>query len=188
MGSSGVISSEFNQRQNQSLDQNPKRNREQDQDRNADENDHSMPTRAKSRTNFKTYSGPVTALRLCKNVEVMRAPATAALLLAALSALPCRELPRTRVRGVCPSFTDQKTPEKLDVGFRCQPRGCRQPYRIPIKSKRPGSLYLSSIGSRTVGIAMLFSDIDSGPYHNRRRYLAPMNDYRQRLAAMRAVT
>ncbi|GBP64854.1 hypothetical protein EVAR_89933_1 [Eumeta japonica] len=38
-------------------------------------------------------------------------------------------LPRTRVRGVYPTFTDQKILEKLDVGFRCRPRGCRQPYR-----------------------------------------------------------
>ncbi|GBP80656.1 hypothetical protein EVAR_54114_1 [Eumeta japonica] len=28
---------------------------------------------------------------------------------------------------------------------------------------------------------MLFSDIDPGPYRNGRRYLAPVNDYRQRL-------
>ncbi|GBP26332.1 hypothetical protein EVAR_95503_1 [Eumeta japonica] len=35
------------------------------------------------------------------------------------------ELPRTLVGGGCPAFTDQKTPEqKLDVGIRCQPRGC----------------------------------------------------------------
>ncbi|GBP85850.1 hypothetical protein EVAR_68123_1 [Eumeta japonica] len=52
----------------------------------------------------------------------------------------------------------------------------------PIKSKRSGSQNLSSIESRTVGIAMLFSDIGSGPYRNGRRYLAPLSDYSQRSA------
>ncbi|GBP81537.1 hypothetical protein EVAR_57182_1 [Eumeta japonica] len=39
------------------------------------------------------------------------------------------------------------------------------------------------IGSLTVWIVMLFSDIDPGPYRNGRRYLAPANDYHQRSAA-----
>ncbi|GBP38912.1 hypothetical protein EVAR_95661_1 [Eumeta japonica] len=42
-----------------------------------------------------------------------------------------------------------------------------------IESKRPGSQNLSSIGNRIVGIAVLIFDINSGPYRNRRRYLAP---------------
>ncbi|GBP43383.1 hypothetical protein EVAR_34299_1 [Eumeta japonica] len=29
---------------------------------------------------------------------------------------------------MCRTFTDQKAPEKFDVIFRCQPRGCRQSY------------------------------------------------------------
>ncbi|GBP30600.1 Modular serine protease [Eumeta japonica] len=36
--------------------------------------------------------------------------------------------------------------------------------RLRIKLKRPGSQNLSSIGSRTVGTAILFSDFDRGPY------------------------
>ncbi|GBP20537.1 hypothetical protein EVAR_78916_1 [Eumeta japonica] len=48
----------------------------------------------------------------------------------------------------------------------------------------PVSQNLSSIGSRTVEIALMFSDIDFGPYRNGRRYLAPVNDYRQRSAAL----
>ncbi|GBP31264.1 hypothetical protein EVAR_21545_1 [Eumeta japonica] len=55
---------------------------------------------------------------------------------------------------------------------------------IPIKSKRPGSKNLSLIRSHIVGTAILFSDIDPGPYHNGRRYLAPVNDYHQRSAAL----
>ncbi|GBP56378.1 hypothetical protein EVAR_32247_1 [Eumeta japonica] len=51
-------------------------------------------------------------------------------------------------------------------------------------SKRPGFQILSSIGSRTVGTAMLFSDIDPGPYRNGRCYLAPVNDYHHRSAAL----
>ncbi|GBP24202.1 hypothetical protein EVAR_10429_1 [Eumeta japonica] len=31
---------------------------------------------------------------------------------------------------------------------------------------------------------MLFSDMDSGLYRNECRYLAPLNDYRQRLAVL----
>ncbi|GBP06212.1 hypothetical protein EVAR_3569_1 [Eumeta japonica] len=54
----------------------------------------------------------------------------------------------------------------------------------PIKSKRLESQNLSSIGSRTVWTAILFSDIDPGPYHNGRRYLAPVNDYPQRSAPL----
>ncbi|GBP49908.1 hypothetical protein EVAR_29521_1 [Eumeta japonica] len=54
----------------------------------------------------------------------------------------------------------------------------------PIESKRPGSQNLSLIGSCTVGTAMLIFDMDSGPYCNGRRYLAPLNDYCQRLVAL----
>ncbi|GBP18852.1 hypothetical protein EVAR_93282_1 [Eumeta japonica] len=65
-----------------------------------------------------------------------------------------------------------------DSSFRERP--IRRVEFRPIKSKRPGSQNLSSIGSRTVGTAMLFSVIDSRPYRNGHRYLAPVNDYRQR--------
>ncbi|GBP38699.1 hypothetical protein EVAR_22348_1 [Eumeta japonica] len=53
-----------------------------------------------------------------------------------------------------------------------------------IKSKQRGSQVLSSIGSRTVGTAILFSDIDPGPYRNGRRYLASVNDYHHRLTTL----
>ncbi|GBP84016.1 hypothetical protein EVAR_15753_1 [Eumeta japonica] len=52
-----------------------------------------------------------------------------------------------------------------------------------MESKRPGSQNLSSNGRRTVETVMLFFDTDSGPRRNGRRYLAPLNDYRQRSAA-----
>ncbi|GBP45655.1 hypothetical protein EVAR_35922_1 [Eumeta japonica] len=61
------------------------------------------------------------------------------------------------------------------------------PYLIAvelIESKQPGSQNPSSIGNRTVGTAMLIFEIDSGLYHNGRRYLSPLNDYRQRSAVL----
>ncbi|GBP36925.1 hypothetical protein EVAR_23227_1 [Eumeta japonica] len=56
----------------------------------------------------------------------------------------------------------------------------------PNESKRPRYQKLSSIGNCTVGTAMLFSDIYSGLYCNGRRNLVPVNDYRQRSAALPA--
>ncbi|GBP83150.1 hypothetical protein EVAR_66908_1 [Eumeta japonica] len=46
----------------------------------------------------------------------------------------CERIACSGERGIkaatyLPIFTNQKTPEKFDVGFRCQPRGCRQPHR-----------------------------------------------------------
>ncbi|GBP53663.1 hypothetical protein EVAR_36032_1 [Eumeta japonica] len=54
----------------------------------------------------------------------------------------------------------------------------------PIKSKQPEFENVFSIGMRSLGTAMLFSDIDPRPYCNRRRYLAPVNDYHQHWAAL----
>ncbi|GBP69301.1 hypothetical protein EVAR_57545_1 [Eumeta japonica] len=48
------------------------------------------------------------------------------------------ELPRICVLGVCPTIMNQKSSEKRDVGFRCQPRGCHQPYQTrPIDIEIP---------------------------------------------------
>ncbi|GBP61418.1 hypothetical protein EVAR_37950_1 [Eumeta japonica] len=48
------------------------------------------------------------------------------------------ELPRIYVRDVCSILTNQKTAQKLDIVFRCQPRGCHQPYRTrPIDIEMP---------------------------------------------------
>ncbi|GBP26800.1 hypothetical protein EVAR_81165_1 [Eumeta japonica] len=49
------------------------------------------------------------------------------------------ELPSTCVRGVCPTFTDQKNLDKLDVRFHCQP-SCRQRYRTrPVDIEIPST-------------------------------------------------
>ncbi|GBP35579.1 hypothetical protein EVAR_17441_1 [Eumeta japonica] len=53
----------------------------------------------------------------------------------------------------------------------------------PIELTRPGAENLPSIRSRSVETAILFFNIDSGPFRNGRRYLAGLNDYRQRSAA-----
>ncbi|GBP46901.1 hypothetical protein EVAR_37805_1 [Eumeta japonica] len=59
--------------------------------------------------------------------------------------------------------------------------------QLPLKTaalRRPGSQNLSSIRSRTFEIAMLIFNDESRPYRNGCRYLAPLNDYRQRLTAL----
>ncbi|GBP56925.1 hypothetical protein EVAR_33982_1 [Eumeta japonica] len=65
-----------------------------------------------------------------------------------------------------------------------QERPIRRTEFRQIKSKRLGSQNLFSIRSMTVETAMLFSCVDSEPYRNGRRYLAPVNDYCQWSAAL----
>ncbi|GBP73966.1 hypothetical protein EVAR_87830_1 [Eumeta japonica] len=66
----------------------------------------------------------------------------------------------------------------------CKERPIRRVDFRSIESKWPGYPNLSSIPSHTVGTAILFFDIHTGPYRNGRRYLAALNDYHQRSVAL----
>ncbi|GBP43231.1 hypothetical protein EVAR_39288_1 [Eumeta japonica] len=90
---------------------------------------------------------------------------------------------RLRVFIAGENIAELATPlQQLDSSFKDRP--IRRVHFRAIKSKRSGSQNLSSIGSRSFRTAMLFFDIDSGPYCNGRRYLVPLNVYCQRSAPL----
>ncbi|GBP46018.1 hypothetical protein EVAR_24211_1 [Eumeta japonica] len=87
------------------------------------------------------------------------------------------EIVRTRGRR---GYLVSWRPIPLRHAEACAAARCRES-TLP---KRLGFQNLSSIESHTIGTVMLFSDIDPGPYRKRQHYLAPVNDYHQRPAAL----